>query len=83
MQEAASEFVKLGYTVFAGIRKPADASRLTAAHPGILPLELDVTKEESIKAAVNKVRAVLKEKNLPLVALVNNAGVQKDLPGIS
>ena len=81
LQEAAGELLKLGYTVFAGVRKTADADRLAAAYPGIFALNLDVTKPESIKAAVEKVKTVLKKKNLPLVALVNNAGVQKDLPG--
>ena len=73
--------LKLGYTVFAGVRKAVDADRLAATYPGIFALKLDVTKPESIKAAVAKVKTVLKEKNLPLVALINNAGVQKDLPG--
>ena len=64
------------------MRKTADADRLAATYPGIFPLKLDVTKEESIKIAVGKVKDILAEKKLPLVALINNAGVQKDLPGI-
>lgn len=80
-EHAAAAFLAQGYTVFAGVRKAADAERLVKAHPGIHPLTLDVTKAASIEAAVATVSAALKEAgNLPLVALCNNAGVQKDLP---
>ena len=54
----------------------ADADRLKAAYPRIRTLFLDVTSAESIAAAVEHVVA----NGHPLVGLVNNAGVQSDLP---
>ena len=66
-----------GYTVFAGVRKQADADRLQTTYPGLRTVFLDVTSEESIAAAVEVVTINTSE---PLVALVNNAGVQSDLP---
>lgn len=66
------------FTVFAGVRKQADADRLESLYPGIRAIFIDVTSRESIAAAVSSV--VDKNPNLPLVGLVNNAGVQADLP---
>jgi NAD(P)-dependent dehydrogenase (short-subunit alcohol dehydrogenase family) len=63
-------------TVFAGVRKPSDARRLEAQYPGLRTLALDVTSPESIAAAVQTVA----DSGLELAALVNNAGVQLDLP---
>ena len=65
-------------TVFAGVRKPEDARRLTAKYPHVRPIFLDVTSSESIAAAVRFL--VDEHPHLPLVGLVNNAGVQSDLP---
>ncbi len=63
-----------GYTVFAGVRKQADAKRLEeAGSDRLTPVTLDVTKERSIESAKRKVsRAVGSD---GLVGLVNNAGV--------
>jgi hypothetical protein len=48
-EDAAAAIHALGiYTVFAGVRKPADAARLEQAYPGIKTLILDVTDVESI-----------------------------------
>ena len=66
--------------VFAGVRKQADAKRLTATYPGIQTLYLDVTSSHSIAAAVRQITNVSLSHGLPFVALVNNAGVQSDLP---
>jgi len=79
-EHAAATLVGLGYTVFAGVRKQKDADRLKAAYPGIVPLVVDVAKKESLAAAVVAVSTALKADGIMLVALVNNAGVQKDMP---
>jgi len=77
-EEAARTLVSTtGYTVFAGVRKQADAQRLESKNPGLRTVFLDVTSADSIAAAVRFVRNATA---LPLVGLVNNAGVQKDLP---
>eukprot|EP01043_Picozoa_sp_COSAG02_P024815 COSAG02_NODE_1371_length_13018_cov_6.783265_6_plen_269_part_00 len=69
---AAEELAKLGFTVFAGVRKVADGSPLKAA--GCRPIILDVTSEASIIAAAAEVKKQLGDSQ-PLVAVVNNAGV--------
>jgi NAD(P)-dependent dehydrogenase (short-subunit alcohol dehydrogenase family) len=61
---------KLGYRVFAGVRKPADGEALQKKSSDRLsPVILDVTSEESIVAAARIVG------DAPLTGLVNNAGI--------
>ncbi len=65
---------RLGYLVFAGVRKPEDGRRLqAAASPRLVPLQLDVTKPAEIAAAVAEIAAVVGPRGL--AGLVNNAGV--------
>ena len=60
--------------VFAGVRKPRDADALRAEGGGaIVPIEIDVTDDATIAAAVRKVRAELDGRGLD--GLVNNAGI--------
>ena len=67
---SALELASAGFTVFAGVRKESDAKRL--ADEGLLPVDLDVTDERSINAAVELVRSRGGDR---LDALVNNAGI--------
>ncbi|HET8975756.1 MAG TPA: SDR family oxidoreductase [Solirubrobacterales bacterium] len=64
-----------GYTVFAGVRKQADADSLeqAAAHGRIEPVILDVTEESSIEAARIEVEHAVGDAGL--AGLVNNAGI--------
>mmetsp|Transcript_37992 Transcript_37992/g.103653 ORF Transcript_37992/g.103653 Transcript_37992/m.103653 type:complete len:229 (-) Transcript_37992:134-820(-) len=75
-----------GVVVFAGVRKKADGDALLAAASsleppvepatsGLEPLMLDVTSEASIAAAKEVVQRRLAELNIPLIGIVNNAGV--------
>jgi len=66
------------FTVYAGVRNMDDAVRLEASHPGLRTVFLDVTSHDSIAAAVQHV--VDENPDVPLVGLVNNAGVQADRP---
>ncbi|HLK58328.1 MAG TPA: SDR family oxidoreductase [Chthonomonadaceae bacterium] len=69
-QACALHFAQLGYRVFAGVRKPADAEALEAQAPGnIKALLLDVTCPERIASAVTEVG------DAPLAGLINNAGI--------
>jgi len=53
---SALHLASLGFDVFAGVRRDADAERLRAAGNGrIEPLHIDVTDEASIGAAVARV----------------------------
>ncbi len=64
----------LGYRVFAGVRRPADAERLLAQGSGRLrPVLLDVTDAAAIAAALETVAAAVGEHGL--AGLVNNAGI--------
>lgn len=64
-----------GYTVFAGVRKQADADSLeqAAAHGRIEPVTLDVTEAGSIEAARAEVEHAVGDAGL--AGLVNNAGI--------
>jgi NAD(P)-dependent dehydrogenase (short-subunit alcohol dehydrogenase family) len=60
-----------GFTVFAGVRTPADFERMAAASPNVVPLHLDVTNADQIAEAVRTVSLHTDR----LDGLVNNAGV--------
>lgn len=64
----------LGFRVFAGVRRDADAQPLWRdASPRLVPVRLEVTDPASVAAAVGKVRAAVGEAGL--AGLVNNAGI--------
>ena len=64
---------KKGYRVFAGVRKQADAESLAEeGSDQLTPITIDVTKERSIKSAMDEVQRAVGN---GLVGLVNNAGV--------
>ena len=68
------ELDRRGFRVFAGVRAMADGDRLrAAASPRLIPLQLDVTRPESIAAAAQAVREAVGAAGLG--GLVNNAGI--------
>jgi NAD(P)-dependent dehydrogenase (short-subunit alcohol dehydrogenase family) len=67
-----------GFRVFAGVRKEADGRALSeGASDRLKPVLLDVTKDNSITAAVNTVTEATSGK---LFGLVNNAGLSLNGP---
>lgn len=72
-----TRLVRAGFRVFAGVRKPKDAEAL-AREPSVVPVEIDVTDDAAIRAAVDTVRAALAGGGLD--ALVNNAGIGVTAP---
>ena len=65
---------KLGFRVFAGVRREADSEALKRkASDRLIPIFLDITEASSIAAAVDVVAAAVGEAGLS--GLVNNAGV--------
>ena len=63
-----------GLRVFAGVRSEADAERLRREASGrLLPVHLDVTEPETVRAAAEQVAAEVGETGL--AGLVNNAGI--------
>jgi NAD(P)-dependent dehydrogenase (short-subunit alcohol dehydrogenase family) len=70
-----------GFTVFAGIRKPADGESLRKeAGDHLVPLQIDVTDREGIAAAARLTATTLRERGLSLCGLVNNAGIGVSAP---
>lgn len=68
------ELTSAGFHVYATVRKPADAERLTQQFGDkVTPLMLDVTDPASVKAAAEQVAVA--SQGEPLAGLVNNAGV--------
>jgi len=69
----------LGFRVFAGVRGKAAGAALKARTSGDLtPLNIDITDEASIAAAVDTVSEAVGERGLH--GLVNNAGIVKPAP---
>jgi NAD(P)-dependent dehydrogenase (short-subunit alcohol dehydrogenase family) len=78
--EASAVYLdSLGFRVFAGVRKDADAERLRAAASERLePLRIDVTDSDSIEGAAARVSEVAGADGL--AGLVNNAGIAVTAP---
>jgi len=65
---------RLGFRVFAGVRKAADGEALKRLAPGaLIPLMLDVTDAATINAAAASVASEVGEAGI--AGLVNNAGI--------
>lgn len=69
----AEELAKVGYNVFATVRKDADADLLASLSPKIKPIKMDVTDHDSIINAKETIKEILGEKKL--YSLINNAGI--------
>ena len=73
--------VRNGFTVFAGIRKPAEGESLRKeAGDRLIPLQIDVTDHERVATAARVTASTLRERGLSLFALVNNAGIGVSAP---
>ena len=76
---SAARMATAGFTVFAGVRKQADAERLEREGGGrIVPVLLDVNDDASIHTAVELIRAHVGARGLN--GLVNNAGIGSSAP---
>lgn len=69
------QLVAAGFKVFAGAISEAEAHELAAIDPAIQPVILDVTRQDSIDAAMDFVRARLGEE--ALYGFWNNAGIMR------
>ncbi len=67
----------LGFTVYAGVRKKEDGAALQSeASDRLIPLIIDVTKGATIAKAAD----LIAKSGIPLVGLVNNAGIAAAAP---
>ncbi|MFD3886232.1 SDR family oxidoreductase [Streptomyces microflavus] len=76
----ALQLARVGFRVFAGVRRTHDGEELAALSPSgrIRPVRVDVTDEESVAAAVKEVTA--ETDGSGLWGLVNNAGIAVSAP---
>lgn len=79
-KHAALALDTAGFTVYAGVRKESDATALKEERASLRPLMIDVTKQEQVDEASQRVKRELAEEGMPLVGLVNNAGISRRLP---
>ncbi|KAK3250817.1 hypothetical protein CYMTET_39821 [Cymbomonas tetramitiformis] len=78
---AAQHLAKKGYRVYATVRRPIDVDKLSAFDlPLLNPIIMDVTDAPSIDKSVKFIISDLAAHNIPLVALVNNAGAPANCP---
>ncbi len=78
-EACARRLDRMGFHVFAGVRKQADADALKAkSSDRLTPVILDVTDGASIAAAAKQVAAVVDDDGL--AGLVNNAGISIAAP---
>lgn len=68
----ALQLARQGFSVWAGIRTPEEATSIANVDATIRPIELDVTDPNSIRAAEKEIRS---HSDSGLCALVNNAGI--------
>lgn len=75
----ALRLAREGFTVFAGVRKEQDAQALkNEGSPRLIPLILDVAKDDTIAAAIEAMRETVGAAGL--AGLVNNAGIGVTAP---
>jgi NAD(P)-dependent dehydrogenase (short-subunit alcohol dehydrogenase family) len=73
----AQHLAKIGFTVFATVRKEADAEKLRRlAEPNLIPIHpLDLTNLGGVLPLVNTIQTEIQRRGQPgLYALINNAG---------
>jgi short-subunit dehydrogenase len=79
-KHAALALDALGYIVYAGVRKQADADVLTAERGSLRPVLVDVAHHDEVTAAAATIAADAKAEGFQVVGLVNNAGISHRLP---
>jgi NAD(P)-dependent dehydrogenase (short-subunit alcohol dehydrogenase family) len=75
-RHAAESLANQGFVVLAGVRKKEDAQSIVDMKIETLaPVYLDVTDERACVAVMKQVKEMTAKTSLPMVALVNNAGL--------
>jgi len=67
--------------VLAGVRKDSDINSIKNLNiKNLQPIIIDVTKHDSNIHAYKEIQQIMNDKNLPFVALINNAGISRSIP---
>lgn len=67
--------------VLAGVRKEKDMDNIINLNiKNLQPIIIDVTQHDSNIHAYEEIKQLMKNSNLPFVALVNNAGISRSIP---
>jgi len=75
-KHTAQRLSEMGYIVYAGVRNEKDANMLRReCNDNVVPVIVDVAKEEQIDNALEFVKSDLSKRDIPFVSLVNNAGI--------
>ena len=76
-EAAATRLAAQGFTVFAGVRKEADAERLQSKSlPGMRPLMIDVADDASVSRAATEVTAAVGDAGLQVPELAFQVSLQ-------
>lgn len=68
------------FLVLAGVRKESDAENIRNMNiDNLQPIIIDVTSHESCVLAVDVIKKLMSDLNLPFVGLVNNAGIGRTM----
>ncbi|KAL7525759.1 hypothetical protein ACHAWF_002301 [Thalassiosira exigua] len=86
-KSCADRLLSLGYRVFVTVRKESQYAEMEAdakgdagagSSPRAHPVLLDVSNDDHISSAVERVQSLLKSLDCKLVAIVNNAGINPE-----
>lgn len=78
---AAQHLAKQGFVVYCTVRKPADATAIKALGlPTLRPILMDMAQPSTIESGTKQLLAELASQKIPLIGLVNNAGVAQKFP---
>lgn len=78
---AAQHLARQGYVVYCTVRKPADATALEALGlKNLRTIIMDMANPSTIASGSKQILAELASEKIPLVGLVNNAGVAQKFP---
>ena len=69
------------FLVVAGVRKKEDVQAINNIKKNnLVAIIIDVSSRDSVKSATAEIANIMKSKNLPLVGVVNNAGIGRHIP---
>ena len=75
-RHTAEHLTKVGYTVVGTVISEKEMDELKSENiRNLIPIVVDVTNHDHCNTAINTIEKEMRARNLPLVAVVNNAGI--------